>query len=486
MADPAVTDPLTPDQLMDAVLEIVHVRTGYPREMLDPGLDLEADLSVDSIKRVEIIGALADRIGLPQGADGPAESAVEELARLKTISGIVDWIVARGTTTDPAVDARTDLVPGLVPGAGLGAGWAAGGDRPPNVVQDPATGPAPSPVAERSPARPARLLVEVTPVGPPATRDPADVLPGRRFAVVDDGLGVAVALAAALEAQGAEVRTVHQDRLADAAGSDADGVVDLSALRPAPAPVLPEAFAALRETLIAGTRRLLLVTGCGGAFGRTAQSPDAPDAPGSPGSADPDPIPGAGLYGFARTAAIEYPGTQIRAVDVDPKDRPERIAAHLIAELCAPEEPVAVGYTNGTRNTLRTVPAPSPTPHRRHSSRSAAKLSYCSPAEPAASPLVRPSPSQLPPAATSNSSAALRPRRRRGPGRRPRPRPGRAARGSRQPGPANPRRDRGGSVPHPGRTRDPRDPRRPQRRCRLRALPGGRRHRLRWRTSRHG
>ncbi|MFD9218954.1 SDR family NAD(P)-dependent oxidoreductase [Streptomyces sp. NPDC060064] len=366
VADPAVTQPLTPNQLMDAVLEIVHVRTGYPREMLDPGLDLEADLSVDSIKRVEIIGALADRIGLPQGADGPAESAVEELARLKTISGIVDWIVARGTTTDPAVDAMTDamtdpgVVPGLVPatGAGLGAGRSAGGDRPPDAVQDPATGRAPSPVTEQSPARPARLLVEVTPVGPPATRDPADVLPGRRFAVVDDGLGVAVALAAALEARGAEVRTVHQDRLADAAGSDADGVVDLSALRPAPAPVLPEAFAALRETLIAGTRRLLLVTGCGGAFGRTAQSPDAPDAPGSPGSADPDPIPGAGLYGFARTAAIEYPGTQIRAVDVDPKDRPERIAAHLIAELCAPEEPVAVGYTNGTRNTLRTVPAP--------------------------------------------------------------------------------------------------------------------------------
>ncbi len=90
---------LTPAQLLDAVLEIIHIRTGYPREMLDPALDLEADLSVDSIKRVEIIGALADRIGLPSGTDGAEESAVEELARIKTISGIVDWIVARGTTT---------------------------------------------------------------------------------------------------------------------------------------------------------------------------------------------------------------------------------------------------------------------------------------------------------------------------------------------------------------------------------------------------
>ncbi|MET7619197.1 SDR family NAD(P)-dependent oxidoreductase [Streptomyces sp. NPDC005408] len=310
--------PLTPEQLLDAVLEIVHKRTGYPREMLDPALDLEADLSVDSIKRVEIIGALADRIGLPRGVDGPAESAVEELSRLKTISGIVDWIVARGTTT-----------------ASVSA-------------SEPITLPATDPVR---PQRLARLLVEVIPVGPPATRDPADVLPGLRLAVVDDGLGVAAALAAALESHGAEVRTLHPERLADAAG--ADGVVDLSSLRPAPDPLLPEAFDALRRILTAGARQLLLVTGRGGAFGRTATSHEAPGSP--------DPIPGAGLYGFARTAAIEHPGTAVRAVDIDPKDRPERIAAHLIAELCAPNEPVAIGYTNGTRSTLRTVPVPLPT-----------------------------------------------------------------------------------------------------------------------------
>ncbi|MDQ0945571.1 SDR family NAD(P)-dependent oxidoreductase [Streptomyces sp. V1I1] len=316
-ADDAQAGPLTHDQLMDAVLEIVHVRTGYPREMLDPALDLEADLSVDSIKRVEIIGALADRIGLPRGQDGPAESAVEELSRLKTISGIVDWIVARGAVTEP--------------------------EAPP-AAEAPKHEDAPRPTL------PARLLVEVAPVGPPTTRAPADVLPGLRFAVVDDGLGVALALAAALESHGAEVRTLHPDRLADAAG--ADGVVDLSALRPAPDPVLPGAFGALRATLTAGTRRLLLVTGRGGAFGRTAPSHESPFPA--------DPIPGAGLYGFARTAAIEHPGTVVRAVDIDPKDRPERIAAHLIAELCAPEEPVVIGYTNGTRNTLRTAAVPLP------------------------------------------------------------------------------------------------------------------------------
>ncbi|KJY47124.1 hypothetical protein VR46_05285 [Streptomyces sp. NRRL S-444] len=92
--------PRSAEEVMDVVLDIVHTRTGYPHDMLGPELDLEADLSIDSIKRVEIIGALADRIGLPQDPDGSAESAVEELSRLKTLSGIVDWVTSR--TAAPA------------------------------------------------------------------------------------------------------------------------------------------------------------------------------------------------------------------------------------------------------------------------------------------------------------------------------------------------------------------------------------------------
>ena len=38
------------------LLEIVSERTGYPTDMLDLDADLEADLGIDSIKRVEIAG----------------------------------------------------------------------------------------------------------------------------------------------------------------------------------------------------------------------------------------------------------------------------------------------------------------------------------------------------------------------------------------------------------------------------------------------
>ncbi|MET9609715.1 SDR family NAD(P)-dependent oxidoreductase [Streptomyces sp. NPDC006512] len=318
---PAARGPLTPHEVMDAVLEIVHTRTGYPRDMLDPDLDLEADLSVDSIKRVEIVGALADRIGLPRQLDGAAESAVEELSRIKTIRGIVDWIAAR----EPAAPAATP----------------AGGGAVEDPVRPAAAEPRPGAALVR---RPVRLRVETAPAGPPRAGDPGEALAGRSFALVEDGLGVGSVLAALLESHGARVRTLPAETPADTEG--VDGLVDLSALRPGLDPALPEAFARLRGALLGGVRWLVVVTAGGGTFGH--------------GPAAPDPVPGLGLRGFARSAALECPGVLVRAVDVDPKDRPERIAAHLLAELCAPDEPVAVGYTNGTRTVLRTVPAPLP------------------------------------------------------------------------------------------------------------------------------
>nr|WSX24072.1 SDR family NAD(P)-dependent oxidoreductase [Streptomyces tubercidicus] len=338
-ADPAVAQPpatgprlLSPAELLDAVREIIHQRTGYPHEMLDAGLDLEADLSVDSIKRVEIIGALADRIGLPQDADGAMESAVEQLARVKTISGIVDWIAATRTEPPPTPTepepTQAALATPVVPAA-----------------PTPPAAPAPPAVP---PLRPTRSLVRVTPLGPPAARPPAEVVAGSDFAVVEDGQGVAPALAALLESHGARVRTVPAERLARCVADGTGGVVDLSALRAGRGAVLPGQFEAWRTALTGGARRLLLATAAGGTFGQDATA-DAPD-----------PLPGAGLRGFARTAALEYPDVLIRAVDLDPKDRPERLAAHLLAELCAPGEPVVVGRTNGTRTTLHAVPTPLP------------------------------------------------------------------------------------------------------------------------------
>jgi malonyl CoA-acyl carrier protein transacylase len=76
--------------LVDSLLDIVSQRTGYPVEMLDPTLDLEADLGIDSIKRVEILNSF--RRVLPEAKKQQLEAGIEDLAGTKTLQGIIDWL----------------------------------------------------------------------------------------------------------------------------------------------------------------------------------------------------------------------------------------------------------------------------------------------------------------------------------------------------------------------------------------------------------
>src|SRR3546814_18940825 len=53
----AVAAPMPAFDVQQTLLAIVAERTGYPTEMLSLDADLEADLGIDSIKRVDILGA---------------------------------------------------------------------------------------------------------------------------------------------------------------------------------------------------------------------------------------------------------------------------------------------------------------------------------------------------------------------------------------------------------------------------------------------
>ena len=72
--------------LVEQMLDVVADKTGYPVEMLDLSMALEADLGIDSIKRVEILSAVQERI--------PALPDVETatMAALGTLQEIVDYL----------------------------------------------------------------------------------------------------------------------------------------------------------------------------------------------------------------------------------------------------------------------------------------------------------------------------------------------------------------------------------------------------------
>jgi acyl carrier protein len=75
--------------LTQAMMEVVSEKTGYPVETLEIGMDMESDLGIDSIKRVEILGAMQSRY-----ADLPRLKP-EELAELRTLAQIVEHIGAK-------------------------------------------------------------------------------------------------------------------------------------------------------------------------------------------------------------------------------------------------------------------------------------------------------------------------------------------------------------------------------------------------------
>lgn len=84
------------EALIAAFVELVSQRTGYPSDMLDPKLDLESDLGIDSIKRVEILSSF--RRLLPEATQARLEAGFEEVAAVRTLEGITDWI--RKTSSD--------------------------------------------------------------------------------------------------------------------------------------------------------------------------------------------------------------------------------------------------------------------------------------------------------------------------------------------------------------------------------------------------
>ena len=62
----AVAEAPAGDAVLERVLAIVAETTGYPAEMLDPDLDLEADLGVDTVKQAEVFAAVRAAFEIPR------------------------------------------------------------------------------------------------------------------------------------------------------------------------------------------------------------------------------------------------------------------------------------------------------------------------------------------------------------------------------------------------------------------------------------
>ncbi len=211
-----------PVDLLSVVVGVVADRTGYPVDMIEPDLDLEADLSIDSIKRAEIAGELAIRLGLDTSM---GDEQVEELAKARTIAAITGWLGDHQNGDHP-------------PAAPVGAQPAA------QPAQEPASAPD---RAEAVIEAPRRLLMRPVPLS--AEIDP-DALRGKRFLVIgeDDAVRARLADCGALVVDEAPF----------------DGVLDLA---PLAGDDLPAAFPRYQELLRGGLGAFVAVAPIGAGAG---------------------------------------------------------------------------------------------------------------------------------------------------------------------------------------------------------------------------
>jgi acyl carrier protein len=319
------------DDVERIVLEIISERTGYPVDMIEPDLDLEADLSIDSIKRAEIAGELAKRLGIAGGAAVLDDAELEELAKARTAAAVTRWLTERVAAG---------------PGDDVGGGGEPADERPdasysgapaPDTLRaertPAAAGPAPeTPLAPGVPPRRCELRPLPLPEAGPAGLDPA----GRRYVLLGGDEAVTSEVAARLAGAGAEAVALDGGHLLAAADGPLDGAVYLGALPGPELPALPDAFPVLRAALACGPRALLAVRSAGRAAVRAA-----------------------GLDGLFRTIGREYPDLLTRVVAV-PDTAPAAVADAVLAELRAPAgaTPVVLRTAAGARQGLELVPAP--------------------------------------------------------------------------------------------------------------------------------
>ena len=370
---------LTLERLTARLLEIVSERTGYPPDMLDLDVDLEADLGVDSIKRVEILGML-------QAWDAIAgwkadEGFMEKVRQMKTLRSIAQLLFE--TLTDPS--------------SGQPGPSARGPSPPGSSAQEPAR-PAPAsnghdtegfdaPEASVASSRPAASPGEdgrpaFTRVTEPAPRfamravdAPIDQADASReglavaaaagaVVITDDEGGIAETLRASIESLGARAIVIpaastdaalaeRLDRAREHSGP-IGAVIHLAPLGGA-VPMETLDLAAWRARIDRETKALHRLIRLVGPDLR-AKGKDAYLVAATLDAAlHPD---RGALPGLVKCLAWEWPSVRCRTVELEGPGTVDTRVAQILSALSPRAEDVVCGWRNGRRVVFRPEPAP--------------------------------------------------------------------------------------------------------------------------------
>jgi NAD(P)-dependent dehydrogenase (short-subunit alcohol dehydrogenase family)/acyl carrier protein len=329
------------DEVTDAVVSIVAEMTGYPAELLDLDLDLEADLGVDTVKQAEVFAAVRERFDVERDPN-------LQLRDFPTLTHVIGWVrdktgiqpTATPAPTVGVVDTGTTVtaVDAAAPATSAPAflGDLDAVDALPRRIPTPALRPA---------------LAACVPTG-------VELGTGARILVVPDEGGVGAALVKKLVKRGAEVLVVEaatgtDELLAEVGTFTADGgpltgvywlpslddegrleAMDLEGWREALRRRVV-ALHALFHQVIADTPFLVTGSRLGGFHGHDAAGATAPL--------------GGAVVGFAKSYKKERADVLVKAVDVPASRKTSAVADVLIEETLADPGCVEIGRVDGLR-----------------------------------------------------------------------------------------------------------------------------------------
>src|SRR5690606_22626477 len=100
----AVSQPAPSNEAVkEFVLAAVSEKTGYPVEMLDVELDLEADLGVDTVKQAELFRTIREHYNIPRRED-------LRLSDYNTLEKVIGFVIENSSADDqPAVPVEPNV-----------------------------------------------------------------------------------------------------------------------------------------------------------------------------------------------------------------------------------------------------------------------------------------------------------------------------------------------------------------------------------------
>jgi NAD(P)-dependent dehydrogenase (short-subunit alcohol dehydrogenase family) len=342
------------DPVQEAILALVVEKTGYPKDMLDLDLDLEADLGVDTVKQAELFAAIRGLYKIPR----------DEALKLRDFPTLRHVIKFAHDKLAAFTTANAEPAPAGSQGEALAAGASAPARKLEPVVVLPPPKPA---LASLDAANSVPRRVPVPVLRPPlAICKPTGVTlgAGSRVVLMPDKAGVAEALTEQLQMLGVEVLRVadssetdslaHQLKTWLAAGPvqgvywlpslDNEGSLndmDLAGWKEAlrvRVKALYQTMRLLYEQIAVPGTFLVSATRLGGQHGYDEAGALAPL--------------GGAVVGFSKTYKRERPEALAKAVDFQAEAEAPAIAELLIQETLRDPGAVEIGYKQEQRWTV--------------------------------------------------------------------------------------------------------------------------------------